>query len=88
MYGWFSFIGQLWEVDGTSKEEDKIKSISVQKMENSVLLEWGLKMKTFFVLSQSMSAPAKLSNCSSDRTTLFLSAMFKIALIANKVQIK
>lgn len=84
----FHLLASYWEVEGTSKEEDKIKSISVQKMENSVFLEWGLKMKTFFVLSQSMSAPAKLSNFSSDRTTLFLSAMFKIALIANKVQIK
>lgn len=83
----FHLLASYWEVEGTSKEEDKIKSISVQKMENSVFVEWGLKMKTFFVLSQSMSAPAKLSNFSSDRTTL-LSAMFKIALIANKVQIK
>lgn len=65
----------------------KTKSISVQKMENSALHEWGFKTETFF-LSQSISASAKLSDCSSDRTIIFLSTMFKIALIANKVQIK
>lgn len=56
-------------------------------MENSVLCEWGLKTETFS-LSQSIFASAKLSDCSSDRTIIFLSEMFKIALIANKVQIK
>lgn len=77
-----------WPVLGRCREQGrrtKPKSLSVQKMENSVLHEWGLK--TFF-LSQSISASTKLSDCSSDRTIIFLSAMFKIALIANKVQIK
>jgi len=36
----FSLLGNYWQVERTSKEENRIKSISAQKMENSVLFEW------------------------------------------------
>lgn len=63
-----------WAVLGRCREQvrrrTKTKSISVQKIENSVLCEWVLKTETFF-MSQSTSASAKLSDCSSDRTIIF-----------------
>lgn len=80
----FSLLGSCWYVEGTSKEENKIKSISVQK-NGEFSSSWiGLENG----LSPSIFASAKLSNCSSDRTILLLSVMFKTALIANEFQIK
>lgn len=84
-------VSLCWAAIGRWREQvrrrTELNSFQLSTWRIQFFLNGDWKWRLFF-LSQSLSASVKLSNCISDRTILFLSAMFKIALIANRVQIK